>query len=266
MKKFMIALTMLLIFASPAWAVTLEELGSGQSAINAKLQAIADNDDANKAMLSSEIEAAKVQEATNAAATLNAIGAIPVTPATDLNPVISAVQTAESNMIANDNLNTQAVLDAVAALATPAVPELCPGATSRFLVSGDGTEVCDSTTGLHWERSVTLGQADAMDYATALLYCENRGATLGNGKTYRMPSINEYVALMDYSVYEPRLTPGHPFTLSTDILDGVRSFYSTSDWPISPIVGQPVQTVIEISHGNVFNVVEIAQELVWCVR
>jgi hypothetical protein len=153
MKKFMIALTMLLIFA-------------------------------NKAMLSSEIEAAKVQEAANAAATLNAINGI-VVPATDLSPVISEVQTSEANILS--------AIDALtAAVNVPAtVGPFCstfPVVVGRYTESLDNTEICDKETGLVWDKQ----WSGVASLATAQAVCAAKGKSL--------PTFAESFTLINWSI------------------------------------------------------------------
>ncbi len=117
----------------------------------------------------------------------------------DLSTAIQAIQL--------DDLSTaiQAVQDAVDALKPGYAGPPCGAGTEgqRFVVSPNGTEVCDNTTGLKWEQnpdSITRSHADA------LAHCP----TLGPG--FRLPEVKELSSLVDYTQSFPPLSAGHPFT------------------------------------------------------
>ena len=87
----------------------------------------------------------------------------------------------------------------------PSEPEpLCGEGTEgqRFVVSEDGTEVCDNTTGLFWEQKP---DDIKRTWEEALAYCP----TLGTG--YHLPAVKELISLVDYEQTNPALPPSHPF-------------------------------------------------------
>jgi len=104
------------------------------------------------------------------------------------------------------------------------VGPLCGAGTEgqRFVVSADGKEVCDNTTGRYWEQAPNPG--NGVFHATAILSCAN--LDLGNGQSYRLPEIKELISLVDYSQMAPALPAGHPFS---NILLGTRYWSKTVD-------------------------------------
>ena len=123
------------------------------------------------------------------------------------------------------------------------------GTFQRFVVSEDGTEVCDNTTGLIWQQTPDnsfLGQVDA------IALCP----TLGAG--YRLSEIKELISLVDYSQFNPALPTDHPFS---GVVSGV--FY----WSASTEVGGPQRGwAVDLSDGNVSGRVKTNSNFVWCVR
>ena len=90
MKKFALMILMVGLMVSPVWA------GPKQDTIH--------QDIAN------QIEVLQGDNASQTTTLQNAINGIPTT---DLTPVLNAVTAGEANVIANDNLNTQTILDAI---------------------------------------------------------------------------------------------------------------------------------------------------------
>lgn len=81
----------------------------------------------------------------------------------------------------------------------------CGGDTesNRFVMSTDGTEVCDKTTGLHWEQ---MPDTVPRQWQAAIAFCP----TLGSG--YRLPEVKELLSLVDFSQFDPALPASHPFS------------------------------------------------------
>ena len=81
----------------------------------------------------------------------------------------------------------------------------CGGDTesNRFVMSTDGTEVCDKTTGLHWEQ---MPDSVPRQWQAAIAFCP----TLGSG--YRLPEVKELLSLVDFSQFDPALPASHPFS------------------------------------------------------
>jgi len=84
--------------------------------------------------------------------------------------------------------------------------------TDRFivLVNWNNEAVLDRKTGLVWERSANKRFAN---WAGAQQHCEN--LALGHHNSWRLPTIQELVSLVDPAVASPgpTLPPGHPFTV-----------------------------------------------------
>ncbi|GAK51181.1 hypothetical protein U14_02423 [Candidatus Moduliflexus flocculans] len=104
----------------------------------------------------------------------------------------------------------------------PACPS-CPGggtcnpnALPVFSNNGNGT-VTDTRTGLIWLQNanckgVQLGEAAAGAWVARLA---NGQCGLTDGSTagqWRLPTVKEFQALLDYSQYNPALPSGHPFS------------------------------------------------------
>ena len=125
----------------------------------------------------------------------------------------------------------------------------CGAATAgiRFVVSTDGTEVCDNTTGFIWEQmpdSVPRQWQDAIDFCP----------TLGIG--YRLPEVEELISLLDFSQFNPALSLGHPFS-------NVQSIY----WSATPAAGFPLDACsVVFSNGAMNQSFKTNPHNVWCVR
>ncbi|MEJ2230732.1 MAG: DUF1566 domain-containing protein [Nitrospirales bacterium] len=85
------------------------------------------------------------------------------------------------------------ILETMQSMGVNSASPLCGAGTQtqRFVSSGDGSEVCDNTTGLYWEQSPS---SLSFTHDTALAHC----LALGGG--YRLPEIKELGSLIDYSV------------------------------------------------------------------
>lgn len=77
-------------------------------------------------------------------------------------------------------------------------PACGPGtAVGRFVING--SEACDTRTGLKWQQVPDL---TPRNHANAGAYCDS----LGGG--YRLSAIQELFSMLDYAQYNPALTPG----------------------------------------------------------
>ena len=118
----------------------------------------------------------------------------------------------------------------------------------RFVVSTDGTEVCDNTTGLIWDQmpdSVSRPWQDAVDHCP----------TLGGG--YRLPFVKELNSLVDYSQITPALPVGHPFS----------NVQLANYWSATTSAGTPTSAwVVGFASGIVLDGGKSSNTPVWCVR
>ena len=110
--------------------------------------------------------------------------------------------------------------DGVASLDNPSTPT-----QSRYVISPDGNEVTDSTTGLIWRRCAEgikiinndcSGNATAFNSDQAQSWAKNEALT--SGKPWRLPSLKELSGIVDPSCCNPAIdtvafpgTPGSPF-------------------------------------------------------
>ena len=82
-----------------------------------------------------------------------------------------------------------------------------------FKDNGDGT-VTDNLTGLMWTKDANVADAMggfqwALDYVAGM----NSGSNENFGYTdWRVPNIRELMSLIDYGMFKPVLSTGHPFT------------------------------------------------------
>ncbi|MDW7534818.1 MAG: DUF1566 domain-containing protein [Candidatus Nitrotoga sp.] len=103
--------------------------------------------------------------------------------------------------------------------------QLCAQAQARYVVSMDGNEVADTTTGLIWRRCAEgmkmtadgcSGAATAFSSDQAQGWTKNEVST--SGKPWRLPSLKELLSIVDSSCCNPAIdaaafpgTPSSPF-------------------------------------------------------
>ena len=75
--------------------------------------------------------------------------------------------------------------------------------SDRYVENDDGT-VTDTFTGLIWEQNTS---DDTLSWEKALAYCEE--LSLAGNTDWRLPNINELNSLVDYSRYNPAITPAN---------------------------------------------------------
>ncbi len=141
--------------------------------------------------------------------------------------------------------------EAVDALSAGAPPPCGAGtAGQRFVVSPDGTEVCDNTTGLNWQKNPDSTQRT---HADALAHCPTVRPSS------RLPEVKELISLVDYSVPSPGpvLPAGHPFT----------NIQSSTYWSATTRAGDPSSAWdVDFVNGDVPHSVKTSSIHAWCVR
>lgn len=140
------------------------------------------------------------------------------------------------------------VLLALTGLPTGGAPP-CGAATAgiRFVVSTDGTEVCDNTTGLIWEQ---MPDSVLRQWQAAIDFCP----TLGTG--YRLPEVKELISLVDFGQSNPALSLGHPFS-------NVQTIY----WSATPAADLPLDACsVVFSNGAMNQSFKTNTHNVWCAR
>jgi hypothetical protein len=197
MKKLLLTICMVAFLTSPAW---------GQSNTD-----VIANDNSNANQITTAI-GTKIDEQTTIlegshTGILNAVNGITIPPV-DLSPAIAATTAGEANVIANDNLNTQAILDAIT-VAVPASPcgAVLPG--QRFVSIPETDEVCDVRSGVIWPRvwSRSLPGIVPTDFNTAQASC------VAEGK--RLPNLRDWNNLYTHNIIDNNSTiSGHHQRLS----------------------------------------------------
>ncbi len=125
------------------------------------------------------------------------------------------------------------------------------GTFQRFVVSQDGTKVCDNTTGLVWQQQPDNSFLSQLD---ALAHCP----TLGAGS--RLPEIKELLNLVDYSQNNPNLPADHPFG---NLVSGVNYWSATTEAETN----SERAWNMDFADGRVSSRVRTMSDLVvWCVR
>jgi len=119
----------------------------------------------------------------------------------------------------------------------------------RFVVSQDGMEVCDNTTGLNWEQhpdSILRNLADALTHCASLV------------GGFRLPEVKELISLVDYTRFNPALPASHPFT----------NVQSANYWSATTDAAAPTLSVwrMLLNSGSVRNLANDGTLFVWCVR
>ena len=129
----------------------------------------------------------------------------------------------------------------------------------KVLLKWGGAGVLDRDTGLVWEKSPSLiqGSITNFNWLDAQSHCNT--LTVGNRERWRLPTVQELVSLVDYSVANPGpvLPSGHPFI-------GVQQdLYWSADTFASNPAG--IAWVVDFIYGNVTTRVQSLSYFVWCV-
>jgi hypothetical protein len=125
----------------------------------------------------------------------------------------------------------------------------------RFIVLSEFHDeaVLDNETGVIWERFPD-GKIER-NWFDAQIFCAQK--TVGNRRGWRLPTIQEFASLMDFTQQAPALPSGHPFK-------GMRPFHHFS---ATQRVDDPDSVwYININRGGVSIVLKSFPRYVWCVR
>jgi hypothetical protein len=138
--------------------------------------------------------------------------------------------------------------------ATPSWDQQLPAAT-RFIVllNWASAAVLDRETGLVWEQSPSVS---VFNWSNANQHCLNLNA--GGRTGWRLPTIQEFMSLVDRSAFLPPLPSGHPFT-NVQTSTGYWSATTTADnasnaWSLDFVAGFAGSTI------------KVGNKNVWCVR
>ena len=128
----------------------------------------------------------------------------------------------------------------------------------RFVVSKDGKSVCDNQTRVWWERSPSTNYfVWGLDWGTpnAVDHCKNLDL---NGKDWRLPTVNELITLVNFSVFtqaEALNEPNGPF------VGLLPSFY----WSATSFIGPADAWFVNFATGFVFSNSKDFKFHAWCV-
>lgn len=114
----------------------------------------------------------------------------------------------------------------------------------RYIIS-ENQYIFDKVTQLYWRQSPLQ---EPMTWQEAVEICSTQGA--------RLPTIQEWVAFLDYSQFEPSLPKNHPFT-------GVQSHYWSSSTCADDMT---FAWFVLLSSGYVYAYDKTGTKHVWPVR
>jgi hypothetical protein len=145
--------------------------------------------------------------------------------------------------------------------ATPSWDQTLPAA-QRFIVLANfnSQSVLDRETGLVWERT-PIGTTRV--WFSAQTYCNT--LTVGSRKGWRLPTIQEFMSLVDMSVAAPsvpflRFSTGHPFVAS-----GGR--FWTANTASNNTGHVEIAWTVETTNGDLIPEIKSnTGPLIWCVR
>ena len=140
-------------------------------------------------------------------------------------------------------------------------PPCGPGTRhQRFVVSRKYRgEVCDNRTGLWWERSpsteyfvwgLAWGTPNAVDHCNTLDL---------NGKKWRLPTVDELITLLDFSVFTQAEALNEPNGLFVGLLP---NFY----WSATSYIGPADAWYVNFATGFVFSNSKEFKVHAWCVH
>ena len=85
-------------------------------------------------------------------------------------------------------------------------PDGCNSTRFKCLMGGEA--VLDKQTGLTWARNADVANG-AKTWKDAVNFCQD--LVIGNRKGWRLPTKEEFIAILDTSQSDPALPDGHPF-------------------------------------------------------
>lgn len=121
---------------------------------------------------------------------------------------------------------------------------------NRFVLFDNGTNVCDNTSGLVWERTPVNA---IRTFQQAVAYCSAKGPG------WNVPGIKDFFTLVDYANIDPPLPSGNPFVLPAN----------SSYWSVTPRAGEQNFVWDFSMHQGATGEAGILADLgdyVWCVR
>ncbi len=130
-------------------------------------------------------------------------------------------------------------------------------ASQRFQLVLDNQAVLDKETGLVWERSPST---TTMNWYAAIYHCYNK--VVGGRGGWRLPTVEEYMSLVDRTQGPPTLPAGHPFlnvqsdwywSATTDAI------FTSSAWPVGFGDGT-------VGFSGAVSAAKYLNYFVWCVR
>ena len=133
--------------------------------------------------------------------------------------------------------------------------------SSRFDCVMGGEAVLDKQTGLVWARDINFRQK-GVSWEDAVKFCQNFEI---DGKTgWRLPTRDEFIAVLDTSQSTPAFPEGNPFILSREDLQGGHG--GTSYWTSTEHENKESAWMVSLKFGKVYHSLKLLDLKVWPVR
>jgi hypothetical protein len=127
--------------------------------------------------------------------------------------------------------------------------------STRFKCVMGGEAVLDKQTGLTWARNADVANG-AKTWKDSVNFCQD--LVIGNRKGWRLPTKEEFIAILDTSQSEPALPDGHPFANTK----GSVSIY----WTGTTYEGNNESAwTVNIYQGRVSDNLKLFDSLIWPV-
>ena len=132
--------------------------------------------------------------------------------------------------------------------------------SSRFKCVMGGEAVQDNQTGLIWARNADIPE-NMLPWKEAMDFCQN--LEIANRKGWRLPTIEEFISILDTSQSDPALPDGHPFKNVQPI---ERGGLGKSRWTSTENKDDSSQVfIVSIYTGRVSNSLKLFDYLIWPV-
>ena len=129
----------------------------------------------------------------------------------------------------------------------------------RFVLVLDNEAVLDRETGLVWEREPDTKHLVEWEVAVGG-GCHNK--KVGGRKGWRFPALYEIQTLVEPSQTAPSLATGHPFILSSSVINGNIAFWTATEQRHDGSMAE----AITFSGGSNFLLDKPIEAAFWCVR
>jgi hypothetical protein len=132
-------------------------------------------------------------------------------------------------------------------------PDGCNSSRFKCVMGGEG--VLDKQTGLTWARNGDLA-GGKKPFQEAVKFCQD--LEIGNRKSWRLPTKEEFITILDTSRSNPALPDGHPFKKVVGPYDGYWTS-TTYEGDSSSVWG------VVIGYGKVTDNLKLFDSHIWPV-